>query len=555
MLAELRGDIAPPDQFGPYQATPPAPRTDVMIVRINGPIEQYAGQHDPSSSWVDGHDTICERFAIALETGDVVCIGDSPGGAVAGLPEHVRRAQEAKAKHGRRCIGFTEAGAFSACLWWMMALCDEIYVSADGRLGSVGARGMLGSIAGSLAKDGIVIEIVEDPDGKAAGAPERPIDDEARARAQRDVTAAADMFRAAVCASAVGMRAGLTPDLLKAMRGDTFQGVAAVDAGFADDVSTLEAVLDYALATAGEGAEEMTIKARAEGGEPEPGKEGGDGGPETPEGAEAEKPMCSRCSMALDPKDAFCSKCGEPTVPPKKNEDDENPPDSSARGAALAARMAATHAPIAPAARLSGSMSIPALRSALAAATSTLDAVARLVGAKSHGEIVGAVEATAKDAKNAIRYRRERDEQRASAEKRERVEILQSLAAADPKGHPRGRLLVDIVEGDKIVGVKPAKLWDDGPEGRTLANLRGYSRTVLDAMPAAERNPFDAPPIEPDQKNATAGGEPTPGEIEAAKRDPAVVLAFQTTPGAKIDDLARTHVIASRAARRAQVSA
>jgi ClpP class serine protease len=520
-----------------------------MIVRIDGPIEQYAGQHDPSSSWVDGHNTICERFCAAFEVGDVVCIGDSPGGAVAGLPEHVRRAQEAKAKHGRRCIGFTEAGAFSACLWWMMALCDEIYVSADGRLGSVGARGMLGSIAGSLAKDGIVIEIVEDPDGKAAGAPERPIDDEARARAQRDVTAAADMFRAAVCASAVGSRSGLTPDLLKAMRGDTFQGVAAVEAGLADGVSTLESVLDDALATAGQGVTAM---------DPDQDKEGGGGGDDMPkDGAAADdKPMCEHCKMALDPKDAYCSKCGTPTVPPKKDdEDDDKGPDSSARGAALAARMVANRAPIAPAARISGSMSIPALRSALAAATSTLDAVARLVGAKSHGEIVGAVEATAKDAKNAIRYRRERDEQRAAAEKRERIEILQSLAAADPKGHPRGRLLVDIVEGDKIVGVKPAKLWDDGPEGRTLANLRGYSRTVLDAMPAAERNPYDAPPTEPDQKIATASGEPTPGEIEAAKRDPAVVLAAQTTPGANLDALARNHVLASRAARRAQVSA
>lgn len=301
-----------------------------------------------------------------------------------------------------------------------------------------------------------------------------------------------------------------------------------------------------ALATAGAGAETM----------PDPTEEPKD----KPEGEDDSMPegsACMHCKMQLDPKDAYCSKCGTPTVPPKDEPKDDESPDSSARGAALAAKMSAARAPLAPVAAADrfGANSVPALRSALATATATLDSVARLVGAKTHGEILGAVEATAKDARNAIRYRSERDKEREAAAERERIDILMALSAKDPNGHPRGKLLVDVVVDGKVTGVKPAELWGDGPKGRTLENLRGYSRTVLEAV-ADEPNPYDAPAANPSGDAAGANpNEPSVGEIEAAKRDPAVIIAARTTPGAKLDDLARNHVLANRAVRRATVSA
>jgi ClpP class serine protease len=530
-LAALRGEFyAEP---GPVGRIEPEPKADVTLVRIDGVIKQHAGSEGPSGSYVDGQDAICERLSAAFEMGDAVLCIDSPGGAVAGGPENIRRVQEMKAKHGRRCTVHTEALCASMALWWALAIGDAFYVSRDGRAGSIGARGALGSIVGALAKEGIDVEIIEDPDGKACGAPERPIDEEARARAQAEVTAAADMFRAAVCESAVGKRHGLTPDALKAMRGKIYQGEAAVAAGLADGVATLEDVLTEALAMAGEGATAMP--------EPDEKKD-----PEKNDDEPEEEAMtCGTCGDKPVGKGRFCAGCGA------KMPGDDGAPDSDRPGAAPPMKDEGK----ATAAHYAG-LSLPALRAAAITMHRTLDAVSRHVGAKAHGEILGCVEAVAKDAANAARYRTERNAASARADERERIDILMSLAAADPKGHPRGNLLVDVVQDGKIVGVKPAKLWGDGPEGRTLQNLRGYSRTVLSAAPAQEQNPYDRPPPDADPKAATAqAGEPTPGEIEAAKRDPAVLIAAQTTPGANLDALARQHVLVSRAARRAQVPA
>lgn len=530
-LAALRGEFyAEP---GPVGRVDPEPQTDVTLVRIDGAIKQHAGSAEPSGSWIDGHDAIYERLAAAFEIGDAVLCIDSPGGACAGGPENIRRAQEMKAKHGRRCTVHTEALCASGGLWWALAIGDAFYVSRDGRAGSIGARNTIGSIVGALIKDGIDLEIIEDPDGKACGDPTRPIDDEARARAQAEVTAAADMFRAAVCESAIGKRHGLTPDALKAMRGKIYQGEAAVAAGLADGVATLEDVLTEALAMAGEGATAMP--------EPDDKDEKDKDGDEP----EEEAMTCGTCGDKPVGKGRFCAGCGA------KMPGDDEPPQSDRPGAAMPPKdeSKATAAHYA-------SLSIPALRAAAIGMHRTLDAVARHVGAKAHGEILGCVEAVAKDAANAARYRNERNAATAKADAKERIEILMALSAADPKNHPRGNLLVDVVEGGKIVGVRPAKLWSDGPEGRTLANLRGYSRTVLSSAPAQEPNPYDRAPADADPKAANAqANEPTAGEIEAAKRDPAVIIAASTTPGAKLDDLARNHVIASRAARRATVPA
>lgn len=544
VLAELRGDVYREIEY--VRDAPSAAQGDVILVQLRGPIEERGGYHDPCGGFTAGHDTIYDSLAAAFEIGDVLFDIHSPGGAVSGGPENMRRAREMKAKHGRRCIGFSEGGIHSMALWWAFAICDELWISADARVGTVGARGMLSSISGALAKDGIVVDVFEDPEGKSAGVPELPISDEAKARAQRDVSLAADAFRAAVCAGAIGMRAGLTPEILKSYRADSFTGQAAVDAGFADGISTLEAVMMDALANAGRGAAMP---------DPENDDKKNEGSDDEP----AEQACCARCSLALDPMDSYCRKCGTATVPAKSKtedepkKDDDAAPDSSARGSALAARMPGlARAPIAADAR--AGMSVPALRATVATMGATLDAVARLVGAKGHAEIVGAVEATAKDAAKAIRYRAERDEQRKRSDAKERMDLLLALSAADPAGHPRGKLIVDVVEGEKITGSKPAPLWSDGPEGRTLANLRGYARTVLGSQSGTkptDANPYDKPPAAP----ADHASADMAGEIEIAKRDPAVQLAARTTPGATLDDIAKNHVIASRAARRVQVPA
>lgn len=515
------------------RAEPAAPTNDVLVVEINGPIEQRAGQHEPSGSWIDGHDAICERLASAFEVGDVVLLGDSPGGAVAGGPENMRRAQEMKAKHGRRCIGHTEAGAFSACLWWMMVVCDEIYVSRDGRLGSIGARGMLASITGALAKEGVVVEIVEDPDGKAAGSPERPIDDEARARAQRDVTAAADMFRSAVCESAVGKRYGLTPETLKGFRGDVFQGDAAVKAGLADGVSTLEEVLNYALATAGGGTtmgdpEKDDEKDKAPGGkraEDEPKKDD-------------EHDACAKCGDDMPGESRYCAKCGtkraEDEEPKPDAEDEEPPPSSQQRPPAHEEQgraAARTGASVATLIGLRADASHPAIMSRLTAVMRVFDATAKLTGEKGPDAILGGLSVVGRDAANASRYRSERNAEREKGANAMRLDLAKRLIACNVAGWERGRVLVDSVgpKGERVTALSPV-IAEMKPD--TLrAMVEGFERT------ATPRSPFEPDPAKAAAEAAAAkpgaapSGEPTEAQIAAALKLAPVVSLVKANPG------------------------
>lgn len=517
------------------RAEDPPPQNDVLLVKLSGPIEETGGYHDPCAGWTAGHDTIYEGLAAAFEIGDAVLWINSPGGVVSGGPEAMRRAREMKVKHGRRCIGYLDLGA-SMAMWWAVSICDEIYVPKDGRAGAVGCRGTLSSMAEALKKEGVDVWVAQFPDGKATGMPELPISDEGKARADRDVRFLGEMFFADVCASATGTRAGLTPDVLKSYRADCYTGQAAVDAGFADGVSTLEEVMSYALATAGQGAD-MTIKARAEGAPPEPDDknkpEGEEPAPDSkPEPGEKAK-TCARCDLALDPMDSFCRKCGTATVPP---EGEDDAPDSSARGSALAGKIAAAHAPIAPAARADGAYSAPALKAALATATGILDAVAGLVGAKSHAEIVGAVKATAHDAGKALRYRAERDAARADKAEAERKDLAIRLIGLGIEGWQRGDIFAD-TKGDRFTDLFGAM---------PLPTLRGMVER-FEATRAAKADPFTpsrekATAAEDANRTAPATGDPADGQIVNAMSLPAVKALIKSNPGLDPKAIARTYL-------------
>lgn len=215
-----------------------------------GPLEQRAGFHDPCGGWSDGHDALADRLCEAFEEGDVLFVGDCPGGAAAEIPANVRRALEAKDQYKRRATGFGKPMVGSAAMWWMTAVCDEIFGEADSQFGSVGARGEHVDISGMMAQEGVKKTYFADPPEKVALAPEFPLSAIGAARGNRDVTMAADAFRAAVCASPIGKRNGLTPEFLKELGADMLTGQLAVDAGLCSGVEPFETVVAYALSLA-----------------------------------------------------------------------------------------------------------------------------------------------------------------------------------------------------------------------------------------------------------------------------------------------------------------
>jgi hypothetical protein len=305
-------------------------------------------------------------------------------------------------------------------------------------------------------------------------------------------------------------------------------GDAAVAAKLIDGVASLEDVTGYVLALPSAGETTMEDDAPEDGGE----------GAEAP----ASPAECANCKQMNAAGSKFCNGCGTSM---QAAEDDEPAPDSeegppSSVPASKPMPGKGASASLASILGVREGASEVAMRTAAMSAQRVVAYAAKLTGKSDHGEIIGGLEAIAKDAGEVGRLRTERNEAQRKANAAERMSLLDKLEAANI--HTRGELFVDVIEGERIVGRKPAPLWSSGPQGRSLENLRGYVALKLaNAAPVAKGTPY-----EPDKERTekVAKGEATKAQIEAAKKHPAV-LAAANRPGAKsIDDLAAAHVAA-----------
>lgn len=230
----------------PVNSTPPD-SVAVGVVSIDGPIAQRGQAH--MCGFLDGYDYLAERFAAALEdpeVGAVVLRIDSPGGDVAGLEEAVRRMQEAKAASGKQVHTYVDEQAASAAYWLAAALSDSITLPVSGEVGSIGCIGAYLDESEALAKDGIGVHVVRDPEGKAATNPLSPVHEIAEAQLREKVHAASMRF-----AQAVASARRVDVSAVRTMNAAMFEGEKAVTAKLADRVGSFESVLNRAAVDAG----------------------------------------------------------------------------------------------------------------------------------------------------------------------------------------------------------------------------------------------------------------------------------------------------------------
>ena len=517
----------------------PAPGLDpsVTIVTVRGPLEQRATCHEQCGGWTDGHDAIAERLCAALCEGDVVLVVDSPGGAHAGLQEAIRRVQRCKADYGRRITAYADEMIGSAAYWWTACVADEIYLPEAGIVGSIGARSSHCSEAGHLAQEGVEVTYFAAPGaGKVAFAPELPLSDIGKQRGERDVWIAFEAF-----ASAVSSARGVSRDKLIALDADALTGQAAVDAGLADGVASLDEVLEYALAMAG--AEGVATSDEAA---PTDDNESGVAArrmamgeqPESPEKVKkldeearkmAEKKMieklAAKYSEELDEKyaeelddEADEEEEEEDKAPTPKHladedededseeedkhadedeeEDEEEAPKSErkmAGGRKMMPPPKKTQPPpekqdrsVAALFGLRAGASAPAVKAAALPYVSLARAAMALTGARTIREAEGALRALADDAADAVRLRSEVRTVKAREARRERVALLRKLASANLPGYTRGDLFVDLERDGKLVSA-PAPAFAE----MKLGTLRGLVAAKLANAPARTSSPWE----------------------------------------------------------------
>lgn len=545
-----------------HVVAPVAAKPAVIRVDISGPLEQRAGYHDPCGGWSDGHDAVAERLCAAFAEGDVLLVPDGPGGAAAGIEQNVQRALAAKAQYGRRCTGFIDEGCASAHVWWTLAICDEVFIPRMGQIGSIGARGEHTSIAGALAKEGIEKTYFADPPDKVALAPEFPLSPVGAARGSRDVKFMADAFRAAVCASPVGLRHGLTPEGLIALGADMLTGQAAVDAGLVDGVATYEDVAAYALKLAEDKAASKTSSAaqntsssavvrargdnmrnkskgaiRAEGDESEgdampPSSEPG-GEPVSSEAPGRGIPTkCGACEVENQPEAKFCMGCGA-SMATAPVETEEPPPASPAAAVVVPPSRMSASASMAEVLGLAGDASLPAQKTAAIDMRQIRDFTARLTGQTTAEGIIGGLTAMSAHAAESGQLREKLTVIKTEQARAERWTLAKKLVALNAPGWERGRIYEDVLDD------KGARKLDTA--GRPLIKLSPVVAemklgTLRGMVEGFERAKKPANPFEPDQAAAAAAskGAPVHGDkaarIEHAKKHPQVI-AMANRPG------------------------
>lgn len=216
-------------------AKPKADARGVAEVRVFGPLSQRGSEYD--CGFGDGYDAIEQRIAEAAADADtraMVVRIDSPGGDVAGLEQAVGRMRTAIARSGKPCAVYVDELAASAAYWIASALSTAgIVVPESGGVGSIGCIAAIVDETGALAKEGIAVELVRDPPGKAASHSYGPLTDLARERVAAEVGEAAARFTAAVAQAR-----GLDEAAVRALDGDVLRGSKAVAAGLADKVGS-----------------------------------------------------------------------------------------------------------------------------------------------------------------------------------------------------------------------------------------------------------------------------------------------------------------------------
>ncbi len=206
-------------------------RGSVAVVPVTGPIFRYANLLTQVSG-ATSIEALATDFATAVADPSVSAIVleiDSPGGQVAGVSEFADQVRQANAV--KPVVAYvSDLGASAA--YWIAAAAGQVIARDTARLGSIGV--VLRTLTGAKANE---LKFISSQSPRKHAAPDSDL---GRDQLQTEVDALAEVFIGAVAAYR-----GVSTDTVKSRfgQGGTFVGQAAVDAGLADALGSLESVI------------------------------------------------------------------------------------------------------------------------------------------------------------------------------------------------------------------------------------------------------------------------------------------------------------------------
>lgn len=208
----------------------------VGFLTIRGPLMQRWGIE---AWWYGGmsYDVIRGAFDMLVNDATVTRIVvdiDSPGGMVSGcfeLAEHIFAAR------GTKPIDAVANDSAYSAAYAIASACDRIHLPNSGGVGSVGVVATHVDVSRYEDRVGFTYTHVIAGAKKVDGTPHAPLSESARSDIQTEVDRLGEMF--------VGMVArnrGLAPEAVAALQAGCLFGPAAIAAGLADAIGTVESV-------------------------------------------------------------------------------------------------------------------------------------------------------------------------------------------------------------------------------------------------------------------------------------------------------------------------
>lgn len=212
----------------------------IAVIPVCGPIFSHAGMMTDLSG-ATSYTAIGRDLAAALAdpaVGGVVLQFSSPGGEAAGVAE---LAEQIRLASQKKPVVAHALGSCCSAAYWLAAACPLIVACETAELGSVGCRIVTMDDSGAQEKAGLrEVEIVSSQSPHKRGT---PLDEAVVARIQARADALAQVF----VDSLARLRAGSAEKVLADYgQGDVMIASAAVAAGVADRIGSLEAALGAA---------------------------------------------------------------------------------------------------------------------------------------------------------------------------------------------------------------------------------------------------------------------------------------------------------------------
>ncbi len=207
-------------------------REGAAVIPVVGPLFRYANIFTAISG-ASSYEILAKDFISALENPDVHSIIldiDSPGGEVNGCAEFASMIFEARGK--KPIIAYASGDAASGA-YWIASACDQIIASETSMLGSIG---VVAVYRGS--KDESVLEIV------SSQSPYKRLDPSSKDGKSRLQSRIDDL--ATVFIESIAKHRGVDPPtVIKDFGGgDVFIGKNAINSGLADDIGSLEQIIN-----------------------------------------------------------------------------------------------------------------------------------------------------------------------------------------------------------------------------------------------------------------------------------------------------------------------